>query len=145
MKQNTTLQGKSSELTTAQTKAIGGLLARCTVTRAAEQAGVDRTTVHRWLRADWGFQAALNRARREIRDAVEAQLHCTAERAAGIVSEAVAGGDTRVALAVLKGLGLLDGQRTEIGKDDPDTLRDEADLTAREAASEQQLREMCSL
>ena len=36
-----------------------------TVTAALAAAGVDRTTVHRWLREDHAFQAAWNRIRRE--------------------------------------------------------------------------------
>ena len=144
MQQNTTTQGKSSELTIPQTKALGALLAGGTVTRAAERAAVDRTTVHRWLREDWDFQAALNRGRSELQSAVEARLLLVAEQAAETVAHAVQGGDLRAAIAVLKGLGLLAGYPPEIGDDDPDRLREEADLRAKEDAWNQTIRSMCA-
>ncbi len=64
-------------------------------------------------------------------------------RAARVVSEAIEGGDTRAALAVLRGLGLLDGQRVDIPADDPKAMQAEADLRAREDESERRLRELC--
>ena len=51
-------------------------------------------------------------------------------------------GNTRAALAVLRGLGLLDGQRADIPTDDPQALRAEADLAAREKESKRRLREL---
>ncbi len=54
-------------------------------------------------------------------------------------------GDARVALAVLKGLGLLSGQRVEIGDEDPEILRAEAELAERRAANKRALDEICPL
>jgi transposase-like protein len=59
------------ELSGAQEKAIEALLAGKSVTEAAIAAGVDRTTVHRWLK-DVRFEVALGRARRELREARKA-------------------------------------------------------------------------
>ncbi len=81
------------------------LVTGSTVVRAAEVAGVDRTTVHRWLRLDHGFQAAYNAARRDLQREVEARLLNLADVALETVEAAVLGGDVRAALAVLKGLG----------------------------------------
>ncbi len=105
-----------------QTQALASLLVGQTVTAAADAAGVDRTTVHRWLREDWDFQAALNRARREFRDGLRAHLENVAERAVQAVNEAIEAGDVKVALVVLKGLGLLGGHVPSIGVDDPAAL-----------------------
>jgi hypothetical protein len=134
--------GEPPSLPPQQIQALAGLLAGQTVTASAEAAGVDRTTVHRWLREDFGFQAALNRGRREIRDAVEARLLHAAEGAAEAVSDAIQTGDTRTALAVLRGLGLLDGQRANISGDDPHALRAEADLAVIEAEKRRRFREL---
>jgi hypothetical protein len=57
-------------LTPEQDAAVAALLAGRTVTDAAAATGVDRTTVHRWLKKDFAFQAALNLGRRESRDAL---------------------------------------------------------------------------
>ncbi len=130
------------DLSASQLKALGALLSGEAITRAAEAAGVDRSTVHRWLREDWSFQAALNRGRRELRDAVLSCLLRSAEQAAGVVARAVDEGDLKVALAVLKGLGLLSGGIVEIETDDPGALRDHAELAAREEERERELRRM---
>ena len=53
---------------------LEALTAGATVTAAAAAARVDRVTVHRWLRDDFAFQAAFNRARRDLRSAAEARL-----------------------------------------------------------------------
>ena len=65
--------------------ALVALLGGATIAKAADDASVDRTTVHRWIRADWNFRASLNRGRMELRDAVQARLLRSAEQAAGIV------------------------------------------------------------
>ena len=47
-----------------QAAAIDALLGGKPIPEAAAAAGVDRTTVYRWLRADFEFQARLNQERR---------------------------------------------------------------------------------
>ena len=133
---------QNATLSSRQEQALAALLAGQTVTAAAEVAGVDRTSVHRWLREDYTFQAALNRGKRELRDAVQARLMRLGEAAAGVVATAVQGGDVRAALAVLKGLGLLDAHPVEVGGEDPGTLRAEAELSAREQEKNRSWREL---
>ena len=145
MQQNTTTRGKSSELTIPQTKALGALLAGETVTRAAERAGADRTTVHRWLREDWDFQAAYNAARRNLQREIEGRLLQIARSAAETVAAAVDHGDVRASLAVLRGIGLLAGAPPQIDGEDPAELAEEADLAARERASERAIRSVTAL
>ncbi len=60
MQHNATDKGESHDLPPTQERVVAALITGSTVTRAAELAGVDRTTVHRWLRDDWDFQAPLN-------------------------------------------------------------------------------------
>lgn len=55
-----------------------------------------------------------------------------ARRTAAAVSNAAEGSDIQAALALLKGLGLLDGRGLLVGSDDPEGLKREADILARE-------------
>ena len=144
MTQNETDQ-TARPLSEAQLSVLQALLTGSTVTDAALAASVARTTVHRWLRDDWAFQAALNRERREIRDAIRSQLLRAAESAVRSVSRAIDDGDLRVAMDVLKGVGLLGSRvQIEIGDDDPAALEEEARVAEGEAASERQLRSLVS-
>jgi len=139
MQQNTTGKETSGpHLPPQQIRALVALLGGARITAAAEASGVDRTTVHRWLREDWHFQAALNRGRRELKDAIEARLLCLAEQAAETVEQAIQRGDSRAALSLLKGLGLLGKQPIAVGTDDPDALQAEAARRKEEAAIAEQ-------
>ncbi len=65
-------------LSSAQGLALASLLAGKTVTDAARAAGVDRSTVHRWLSGDPEFMGFYGQARREMADAVEQNLRLLA-------------------------------------------------------------------
>ncbi len=125
MPRNATRGRNAAGLTPRQQRVLEHLLAGETVTSAAKAGKVDRTTAHRWLREDYAFQAAYNRGRRELQEALQTRLLSLAEKAARTVEGAVEGGDSRAALAVLKGLGLLNGEPPEIGSDDPEDLEEE--------------------
>jgi transposase-like protein len=49
-----------------QLQAIDALLLGKTITASAEETGVDQSTLHRWLREDYRFQAALNQRIRDL-------------------------------------------------------------------------------
>jgi hypothetical protein len=102
------------------------LLSGKSITEAATTAEVNRTTVHRWLREDFGFQAALNRSRRELRETMQARLMAIAGKAADAVERSIDQGDGKTALSLLKGLGLLPGEPGKIDSDDPAELADAA-------------------
>lgn len=131
--QSSTPDGASKGLNPRQLVVLEQLLAGASVTKAAEAAGVDRTTVHRWLREDWAFQAAHHRAQRDLRRAVEARLPHLVEAAVETVQAAVRDGDVRAALAVLKGLGALPGSAPRIGTEDAAELAED-DRLARASA-----------
>src|SRR4051812_33131480 len=63
----------TTDLPEPQLRAIDALIGGATTTAAAAQAGVDRSTVHRWHR-DARFAAALNRAKRDHRAEVRGEL-----------------------------------------------------------------------
>jgi hypothetical protein len=130
--------GRGAELTPKQMLAAGALTAGQTITDAAQAAGVDRSTVHRWLREDFNFQAALNAARRDLLAEIENRLLRLAHDAADAVGQAIEAGDVSAAIALLRGIGALSGKRPEIGLENPEELRQE-DATARDARVFQQL------
>jgi hypothetical protein len=115
-------------LTPAQELAVGALLAGKTVTDAAGVAGVDRATVHRWLRESFAVQAAVNAGRRELRRAAYRRLEGLAEKAVDCVAKAIDRGDIKAALAVLKGLRVL--SPVPIGSEDAAELSRQAELEA---------------
>jgi transcriptional regulator of acetoin/glycerol metabolism len=134
-----------NDLKPGQTIALESLFTGMTVTRAAKAAGVDRTTVHRWLREDWAFQAAYNSAQRDLRREMETRLPHLAEAALETVHAAVNQGDVRAALAVLKGLGALPGSVTRIGAEDPAELSEEHEAAVQQNQTRRTLRRLTSL
>ncbi len=133
MPQNATEKGEGETLTPQQITALQQLLAGETVSAAAKAVGVDRTTVHRWAREDFGFQAALNRGKRELAHAVQARLLAIAHKAVQTVERAVDEGSLIASLAVLKGMGALSGMPVTTGSDNPQVLRANAELAREEA------------
>jgi hypothetical protein len=111
-------------LTPAQESALAALLSGASVTAAAGVAQVDRTTVHRWLREPV-FQAAYNAGRADLLEATTGRLLALADRATALVESAIDDvGDVKVALAVLKGLGVLSGSTPVIGPTDAQGVED---------------------
>ncbi len=129
----TKLERPEVSLPPAQLQVLGHLLAGETVTAAAGAGGVDRSTVHRWLKVDFAFQAALNQGKRELRDAAQSLLNKSATKAAETVAHAVDQGDLKAALVLLKGLGILSGSGAAFGPDDSDVLRQESEVAQEEA------------
>jgi hypothetical protein len=121
MRQNAT-PPKPDELKDAPAAALAVLLAGKTVTEAAAAANVCRQTVHRWLKEDPLFVAELNRGRRELRTASMTRLERLVSKALDAVEKALEAGDLPVALAVLRGLGVLSGKAPYIGSDDPEVV-----------------------
>ncbi len=122
-RRNTSL--RNATVSASQALAIETLLAGESVTQAAAVAGVDRATVHRWLKDDCAFQAEWNRERLALRERMTARLTRLAEKAVDCIEMAV-GNDPKTALAVLKGIGLLSGQSPPIGSADLTDLEKEA-------------------
>ena len=108
-------------LTTPQEKALAALLAGETATDAARAAGVHRSTIHRWLN-DAHFLAEFNGRRTDLQSALDEKLAQLQAKALSVVEDTIDRGDARTAVAVLRGSGLLDGQRRLIGPTDPDRI-----------------------
>ena len=95
-------------LSPLQENFIDHILAGMTVFTAAKAISVCRTTVYQWM-GDSKFKAELDRRRDEIRTKSRDRLLKLCGKAVDTVETAVKNGDVRVALSVLKGLGVLDG------------------------------------
>jgi len=95
-----------------QLTVLEALLTGCTITDAAASIGVSRATVHRWLKDDYLFRAEVNAARHALRQTSLARLDALCERSIDVLRAALdTSSDTRVALEVLKGCGVLGGER----------------------------------
>jgi len=70
-------------LTPIQQKAISALLMSRTYSEAARSAGVDRSTIYRWIRQDENFRTELRNARREAIGETTAHL----QRLTGVAVE----------------------------------------------------------
>jgi hypothetical protein len=112
-------------LSPAQVKVLAELLTGKTITAAAAAAGVERVTVHRWLREDFAFQAAWNRDRQELHREAYARLERLAAKAVDCLEKAIDGGDVKAALVVAKGMGFLAPKTLE--SDDAEVLATQAD------------------
>jgi hypothetical protein len=116
---------ESSGLPTTQIAALDALLSGKSITDAADAAGVSRRTIYTWVRENCRFQAALNRGRREMRQAVSSRVEQIAADAAECVARAVREGNVNAAMQILKSLNFL--TPTKIGNDDEVLLQIEQD------------------
>lgn len=99
--------------TPKQEIALGELMMGRTVTDAASAAGVNRGTVHDWLNEST-FHAEYDRRLQEMRTKAKARLMGLVDIAIDAVAEALARGDEKTALQLLKGMNLLDNQPRQI-------------------------------
>ena len=94
-----------SDINAQKQRAILLLLEGATITKTAETIGVDRSTMHRWLREP-KFIAERNRRAKEAREACQERLRHLAGAAVEVVGKAVEAGNLRAALSLLKIVGL---------------------------------------
>lgn len=106
-----------------QRLAIEALVSGKNMTAAAQAAGVSRATLWRWMNKDAEFQAALNSYKREVLEQVETQAVGLAKLAIEAIEKALRDGDAKTGIAVLRGLGMLDGSRLPTPTDDVHELR----------------------
>lgn len=128
---------QDDQLSPSKWKALEALLVGNTTTEAASIAGVDRSTVHRWLREPV-FLASYNGRMAETRESTRAKLDRLHGKALETVERALDRDDSRVALALLRGAGRLDGRQSIIGSDDPNRIAKDQ----RTAARQQEMQEM---
>ena len=116
------MQQNAALLSRSQEAAMQALLSGEQITAAAKTAKVNRSTLHRWLKEP-EFLAALNTCRSELREAQHDRLASLASSAIEVIEQALEEGDARTALAVLRGVALLDGQAPHTGPTNADRIR----------------------
>ena len=94
---------------------IASLVVGRSVTEAAQDAGVDRTTVYLWKRTDPAFVAEINRLHQEARRTIHASYRFLAVDAIDVLREALR--DAPLPLRVKAALAVLD--KTGAGKPEP--------------------------
>ena len=106
------------ELTGAQLNAIAALLGGASITDAATAAGVQRQTVHEWLRQSQ-FVIVLNTGRAELWEAQQNALRALGDKANAVLDAALDSDDVGLALKAaqivqraLVGLGPPRGPKT---------------------------------
>lgn len=117
----------SPALTTQQEAAIASLLTGATLAKAAEAAGVDRTTLWRWLKTDAAFVAEHNRARKEQRDAAQLEVRSLTSQAVSTIRDLMTNADAPPAIRLKAALAVLEVSKNDevFGLDDPaDVERD---------------------
>ena len=94
-------------LSPKQQLALQALMAGKNYSRAAFAAGVTRHTLHRWRRNEPRFAAAMTSWQTNAVTAAQAQLLEVSEEAVQTIADAVGSGDARVAMEVLRSLGVM--------------------------------------
>ena len=97
--------GNSHFLTVEQQNAIDLLVTGLSDQAVAEGVGVARETVTRWRNGNVYFQAALNRRRQEVWRGHQDRLRSLVGAALDTLERALKEGDSKAAVAVLKGAG----------------------------------------
>jgi hypothetical protein len=122
-KRHTTAQAVTYKpLSVAQQNAIDLLLLGKSDREVAEVVGVARETVWHWRHEHPVFLAELNRRRRAFWADAQERLRALVGRAVEILAEAVAGGDLKAAVEVLKIVKLHGAVPAPSGAEDPELV-----------------------
>jgi len=109
-----------------QQTALELLVTGKSITETARSAGVSRTTLYHWLRHDPVFQAAYNQWHDQLEESCRSRLMTLTDKATDAIEKALENGDSRAALQLLKGMGLI-GQR-KIGPTDAEEIRAKTEM-----------------
>jgi hypothetical protein len=122
-----------------QEKAIAALAIGRSAIEAAVEAGVSRRTLHRWMREDAAFIAAYNAWRRDATQSARGRMMALTNDAVDALAAAVRKGDGRLALQLLKSLGVAATEPE--GPVDPKTVARERELKRLKEESEMMKKE----
>jgi DNA-directed RNA polymerase specialized sigma24 family protein len=101
------LEGAAKSLPLAQQTALELLVTGKSIAETARSAGVSRTTIYQWMRKDPVFRAAYNEWHDQLRESSRSRLLMLTEKATDAVEKAVEGGNARMAMQLLKGMGMV--------------------------------------
>jgi transposase-like protein len=77
------------------------------VTLAARNAGLDRSTIYKWLKPDHPFQQRLAQWKQDLADSGRTCMLLMLDEATQVIRNAIHHGDVRTALKVVERLGIL--------------------------------------
>jgi hypothetical protein len=103
----------TNALSDAQHSALVALHSGCSFVRAAEAAGVNRTTLYRWVQGHAAFRAAYNAWQREMTESARARLLKLTDRAVDVVEKALENDNQNVAMQLLKQSGMMRRRRQQ--------------------------------
>jgi hypothetical protein len=99
-------EGKALSLSPKQCVAIRELTSGRNQLKAAIAAGVDRSTLNRWINHDPAFKAAFNAWQADVLSTAKGQMVATTKDAMETVIKAIRGGDAKLAWKLLESVGL---------------------------------------
>jgi AcrR family transcriptional regulator len=111
-----------------------------TMSETAQAAGVSRRTLHRWLKNDAAFAALYNQWHEELKENCRSRVLMLGGKAAAALEKALEAGDSKAALAVLKGIGVLTPMAER--PTDEEEVRKEAELERKRRENERRVAEI---
>lgn len=118
---------EAEELSSKQLRAVQALSVGQAPAKVAKAVGVHRATIYRWLEEP-KFRAGVNRAKKDLHEALQARSFQLVDTAMRIVEEELQGENleatrkVETAMKVLRGSGFLSGAAPTIGPTNPDEL-----------------------
>jgi transposase-like protein len=90
---------------------LENLINGSSISATAARCNVSRVTIHRWIKHDEAFRAAMRNWQERNLLSARGKLLSASEKAADVVMQKLSKGDLRAALAILKSNGVLDTQQ----------------------------------
>lgn len=127
----TPLVASASEIVLAkeQQLVLEGLVSGKSIKELAQSAGVGRTTIYRWMKHDPAFRAAYNQWHEQMMENGRSRLLMLVDTAADSLRKALEAGDSKAALELLRGMGVLKARA--VGPTDAEEIRRLNDLERR--------------
>jgi hypothetical protein len=122
-------QGTEIVLAKEQQVVLEGLVVGKSVTEMSQAAGVNRTTIYRWMKHDPAFRAAYNQWHEQMIESGRSRLLMLVDTAADSLRKALEAGDSKAALELLRGMGVLKARAA--GPTDAEEIRRLNDLERR--------------
>lgn len=118
--------GEVEGLSVNQQRALESIVQGVSLMETSKRVGVARSTLYEWLKKDVVFRAAYNKWHNMMDESCRTRLKMMAGKAMHAVEKALEGGDAKLALALLNGMGLI--KRSRVRATDAEVLkrRDEA-------------------
>jgi predicted DNA-binding protein YlxM (UPF0122 family) len=121
------------ELSGEQRTALEMLVGGKSLAETARTAGVARSTIYEWLKKDAGFRAAYNQWHEMMKESCRSRLKMMLDKATSAVEKALDAGDSKAAIALLKGMGMIEKEQ-ERSTDARDVARENSTKVRRKRA-----------